>query len=445
MIREHRSLSIIQQQTQHNGTTSEYVPVGVAMNNVLSVTPMASCLGLRVPWAAKNVRCANVVKSLAGSLRCYAVRQDLRPLSTQIPLYKSTSGLQVGWRARPNTAQCFDQSCKQTTLLSRAAYAKAARPHKKVPQRHSPKQHNVNGVPVQEQTPTNREFREIFGPTVDRKTGDNVIRLLQAQRIAGTLDQGITARGLSEHMTANALAWLRVHKPVDEDAAIIARLDEEDRQTQHASKPRVYIPQQDPADSPLTSRSALQAIKEKRAKADAEADAERAANPTEVSASTNNITGKAVVARRTESAPWVQKYRAKAILSTSPEPPNLTHFQRLWASTLVTLSIVTLSILVAQNYTPPKRSARLFPDLPPAAATILALINVNFAVFLLWRIPPAWPVLNRYAMMIPGAPRAFSMIGAVFSHQRPVHLVSNMAFLWYFGSKCRRTFPGLFL
>lgn len=410
------------------------------MNNVLSVTSTASCLGLRVPWAAKNVRCANVVKSFAGSSRCTTTKQDLRLLSTGTSVYKSTIGIQLGWRARPNIPRYFDQLCKQTTLLSKAAYAKAARPHRKVPQRYSPIQHVAHGVPTQEQTPNDREFRGIFGPTVDKKTGHKVIQLLQAQRIAGTIDQGITAPGVSEHMTANALAWLRVHKPLDEDAAIIARLDKEDQ--------RVYIPQQNPADSHLSGHSALQAIKDQRDKAAAEAaqeaaaeaEAKRANAPPDASVPAPNTTGGAIVARRPEPA-WVQKYRAKAILSTSPEPPSMTHFQRLWPSTLLTLSVVTLSVLLAQNYTPPKRSARLFPYLPPAAATLLVLINVNFVVFLLWRVPPAWQVLNRYAMMIPGAPRAFSMIGAVFSHQRPLHLVSNMAFLWYFGSKCRRTFP----
>lgn len=414
------------------------------MNNVSSVTSTASCLGLRVPWAAKNVRCANLVRSLGGSLRCTAARQDLRPLSTGTPVYKATNGFE-GARTRPRAPRYFNASSKQTTLLSRAAYAKAVRSREQAPQPQSPKQHNANGVTAQKQTPSDREFGEIFGPTVARENGHNVLQVLQAQRIAGTLDQGITAPGVREHMLANALTWLRVHHPVDEDAAIIARLDEEDRQAELGSngseKAKVYIPQQDPEGSLLTGRSALEAIKAQREKADAEAAEKRANALTEINEPANNITGKPIVARRTESAPWVQKYREKALLSTASTPPEISHFQRLWPSTLVTLAIVGLSVLLAQNYTPPKRSARLFPDLPPAAATLLVLINLNFAVFLLWRLPVAWPVLNRYFMMIPATPRAFSMIGAVFSHQKPFHLVTNMVFLWYFGSKCRLALP----
>ncbi|MCJ1300844.1 hypothetical protein MMC08_003643 [Hypocenomyce scalaris] len=240
-------------------------------------------------------------------------------------------------------------------------------------------------------------------------------------------------------MIASALAWLRVNHPADEDAAIIARLEEEDRHRQLGSlgseKADLYIAQQDPEGTALSGRSALEAIRQRRENEEAEARERRAKALTEITAPANNITGKPVVARRSESAQWVQKYKQKAVLSTDVKPPEMSHWQRLWPSTLITFAIVGLSILLAQNYTPPKRSTRLFPDLPPAAATILALININFAVFLLWRLPPAWMFLNRYFMMIPGAPRAFSMIGAVFSHQKPLHLMTNMAFLWYFGSK----------
>ena len=415
------------------------------MNNVWSVTSTASCLGLRVPWAVKNVRSANLVKSVGSSWRCTAIWQNLRPLSTGTSLYKPANGLKAGRGTRPRAPNHLDGSGKQRTLLLRAAYADAARPHKQVPHHQGSKQSRRHGVPTQKSTPSEREFREIFGPTVDRKTGHNLLQVLQAQRIAGTFDKGITAPGVSEHMKANALTWLRVNHPVDEDAAIIARLDEEERQEQLESigseNAKVYIPQQGPEHTILSGRSALKAVKEQRKKEEAKAAERRAKTLTEINAPANNITGKPVVARRTEPAPWVQKYREKARLSTDEEPPNLSHWQRLWPSTLVTLAIVGLSVLLAQNYTPPKRSARLFPDLPPAAATILALININFAVFLLWRVPQAWGFLNRYFMMIPGAPRAFSMIGAVFSHQKPLHLFTNMAVLWYFGSKCRLIFP----
>ena len=409
------------------------------MNNVLSVTSTASCLGLRVPWPVKNVRCANLVDSVRSSLRSTAVWQHQRPLSTATPHSKPVNGLQAVSRGRLRAPSHFHGLEKQTILLPRAAYARAARPHKSVPLHHSRKQDTTstkNGVPIQKQTPSDREFREIFGSTVDRKTGNNLLRVLQAHRIAGTLDQDVNAPGVSQPMITNALTWLRVNQPVDEDAAIIARLDEEERQVQ-----KVYIPQQDPSHAVISGRSALAAIQAQRKKEEAEEAERRAKALTEVTAPANNTTDVALAARRAERAQWVQSYREKATITTGPEPPKMSHWQRLWPSTLFTLAVVGVSVLLAQNYTPPKRSARLFPDLPPAAATILALVNLNFVVFLLWRYPPAWPVLNRYFMMIPGAPRAFSMIGAAFSHQKPMHLVTNMAILWFFGSKCRLASP----
>ncbi|KAA6410930.1 MAG: hypothetical protein FRX48_05240 [Lasallia pustulata] len=401
------------------------------MNNVLSVTSTASCLGLRVPWAATNVRSANLVKSLLGSSRCTAVWQDLRPISTAKSICKSNDGLNAGWITRPRSPSNFDISGKQTTLLLRATYARGARPPKQVPQHQGPKHYNRHWAPTQKQTPSDREFAKIFGPTVDRKTGNKLLQVLQAQRIAGTLDEEITAPGVSEPMIANALNWLRANHPVDEDAAIMARLEAED-QPAGLEKGKPYNPQQAPEGSILSGRSVLESIKAQRKKDEAEAAEKQAESPPGTPTST---TGIHIVPRRTQPAPWVQKYREKATLSTTAEPPQLSHWQRLWPSTLVTLAIVALSVLLAQNYTPPKRSARLFPDLPPAAATLLALVNMNFVVFLLWRVPPAWPALNRYFMMIPGAPRGFSMIGAVFSHKGLWHLVTNMGILWFFGAK----------
>ena len=419
------------------------------MNHVLSVTSTASCVGLRVPLTAKNVRCIDFVKSLRGPPKCHGVWQGLRPLSSGTNSYRPVNGLGALAVPRPCAPNCLSGSARQTTLLLRKACAKTVRPYKQVPHYQSLEQNNRHKLSVKKPRPSDREFGEIFGPTVDRETGRNLLRILQAQRVSGTLDQAITAPGVSEHMIASALAWLRVNHPADEDAAIIARLEEEDRHRQLGSlgseKADLYIAQQDPEGTALSGRSALEAIRQRRENEEAEARERRAKALTEITAPANNITGKPVVARRSESAQWVQKYKQKAVLSTDVKPPEMSHWQRLWPSTLITFAIVGLSILLAQNYTPPKRSTRLFPDLPPAAATILALININFAVFLLWRLPPAWMFLNRYFMMIPGAPRAFSMIGAVFSHQKPLHLMTNMAFLWYFGSKCRLISSNVFL
>jgi rhomboid-like protein len=78
----------------------------------------------------------------------------------------------------------------------------------------------------------------------------------------------------------------------------------------------------------------------------------------------------------------------------------------------------------------------MWPSLPPAAATVFAIIGANATIFALWRLwPPAWRLLNRYFISVAAYPRVFSLVGAVFSHQTVAHLGMNMFVLWMFGTK----------
>ena len=113
----------------------------------------------------------------------------------------------------------------------------------------------------------------------------------------------------------------------------------------------------------------------------------------------------------------------------------MSKWQRLWPSAIVTSILLGLSYFFAQTYTPPQNSARLWPDIPPAAATIFSIIGANLAVFVLWHIPPAWRMLNKYFLAVPGYPYAMSMVGNVFSHQSLGHLGMNMFVLWMIGTK----------
>lgn len=102
---------------------------------------------------------------------------------------------------------------------------------------------------------------------------------------------------------------------------------------------------------------------------------------------------------------------------------------------MVTLVVVGLSVLFAQNYSPPPKSARLWPDMPPAAATIISLIVVNSVILVLWKFPPAWRFLNQNFLSTPVYPSAFSILGNVFSHQEVKHFLANMVVLWFIGTK----------
>jgi len=77
----------------------------------------------------------------------------------------------------------------------------------------------------------------------------------------------------------------------------------------------------------------------------------------------------------------------------------------------------------------------MFPDTPPAAATAMAIIGLNLGVYLLWKVPPAWRMLNRHFIIVNAWPRATSMIGSVFSHQTLKHLALNMGLLWFIGTR----------
>lgn len=286
--------------------------------------------------------------------------------------------------------------------------------------------------PTSELTPLSKaEIVKILSKDMDSMEGNSLLRQLQRQRVSGTLDEGVTAPAF---LSARALAWLRKNHPMDEDAAINARLDRELEEGNGIDV--VYKPQQDPEITDNYSRSVLDQIKElNKAKAaeaqeakEKEQAGKNAGGPT-----TLRTAPRAIVARRTESAEWVQKYKEKAT-STLKEPPKMTKFQRLWPSTLVTLAVIGLSALFAQNYIPPSRKARLWPEVPPAAATILTLISINFAVFLLWRLPPLWGFLNRYFTVIPAFPYSSSMVACFFSHQSFAHLAGNMLGLWLIGT-----------
>lgn len=77
----------------------------------------------------------------------------------------------------------------------------------------------------------------------------------------------------------------------------------------------------------------------------------------------------------------------------------------------------------------------MWPDTPPAAATIFAIMGINLGIFLLWKFPPAWRMLNRHFISSPLYPYAPSMVGTIFSHQSATHLLMNACILFIVGTK----------
>ncbi|KAL9077139.1 MAG: hypothetical protein Q9161_000405 [Pseudevernia consocians] len=274
------------------------------------------------------------------------------------------------------------------------------------------------------------EINAIFGPKVDRKDGIDLLERLQNHRHRGTLDQKLP---YPEALVDKGLTYLRAKHPLDEDAAIVARIDRE-------ADAEFRLPQTQIDQSPHAVSQFEKLRRENRERREEEAEKSKKETESrkslaeEIPKVGRRVTvrdGTALVQLRPEPE-WVRRYRDKAQMKELPEISTLA---RLLPSGLVTVAVITLAVLLAQNYQQPSRKARLWPDLPPAAATVMTIIGINIAVFVLWRLPPFWKFLNRNFLVVPAYPQSMSMLAACFSHQSFAHLLSNIIPLWLIGTR----------
>ena len=91
-----------------------------------------------------------------------------------------------------------------------------------------------SGVPTTEKPLSSTEINAIFGRgNVSATGGNRILAVLQGRRLSGTLDQDLPAditTSVRQATINRGLAWLRENVPVDEDAAILARVEREDRE-----------------------------------------------------------------------------------------------------------------------------------------------------------------------------------------------------------------------
>lgn len=272
------------------------------------------------------------------------------------------------------------------------------------------------------------EIKAVFGLKVDRRDGNDLLKRLQEHRHHGTLDQKLP---YPDALIDKGVTYLRAKYPFDEDAAILARIDRE--ADLEFRLPQTNIDQSPQAVSQFEKlmRENRERRKEEKAKQETENQESLAEKGPKAERRVTVRDGTALVQLRQEPE-WVQKYRDKAQMK---ELPETSAWAKLLPSGLVTLAVVTLAVLFAQSYKQPSRKARLWPDLPPAAATVITLIGVNVAVFVLWRLPPFWTFLNRYFLVVPAYPHSMSMLTACFSHQSFAHLLSNVIPMWLIGTR----------
>ena len=271
------------------------------------------------------------------------------------------------------------------------------------------------------------EIKKIFGNSMDIEKGAEVLMALQIRRIEGNIDQKLE---YPDAWIKRGLAYLRARLPMDEDAAVIARIDREIENSIGA--PQTSAVSQFEA---LRRRNEQKELERQRHEAEEEKELEtKSSNVTKGLQSRTTPAPDVAGRRKPAVAEWAQKYREKT--EQMELPPNITTVQRLLPSGVLVVTVVTLSLLFAKYYKAPSRDARLFPELPPAAATVLTIIAANVLVAFMWRIPPLWPLMYTTFAVAPMYPYARTMLGASFSHQQASHLFLNMFILWMLGTRC---------
>ena len=331
-----------------------------------------------------------------------------------------------------------------------------------------------------------RELYKIFGKeTPPPNVANRLLRILHARRVDGTLDiqppQDIL-RQLNDypHASADGLTWLRKNYPMDEDAAIIARIEREEAPqekenpaelVQRAGDLGLYKPQSGKYGAKLGKKGdvfgvseldRIRAENEAKAKQEeeafeariertmAETNAKAEAQAAELKQLTTEVEDKAghlipgsnrslgLEDSRGLRPPnvyerWNMKNAEAAIsklTADSPEIANMTKTRRILPSLLFTATGLLACYILSQYWTPPARLTRLWPSTSLAWATIFGLATANIAIFCLWwGFSPAWRLLNKYFIVVTATPVAGSMLGSVFSHQQGMHLLFNMGFL----------------
>lgn len=283
-----------------------------------------------------------------------------------------------------------------------------------------------------------KEIHKIFGPGLDDKRGNQLLNTVQKQRVTGTLDLPVSGPGITKGTISIALAWLRRAYPLDEDAAIVARLEREEEVVQG------WSPQQNANPDNLYGEGVFERVRakniaeqkraeeEEKARKEAE-DAGQNVGPLTTRQKAKELAKFKEAERSRESHAWREKYREAATISKG-DPVEPSTAKWLIPTTLFMTCAIALCAAFAMEYQPPAKNGRLFPDIPPAAATVGAIIALNLLFWGAWHFPPMWRFMNLNMLMIPVTPNPVALLGNIFSHQDFKHLAVNMVGIWFIGT-----------
>ncbi|RYP79501.1 hypothetical protein DL770_006640 [Monosporascus sp. CRB-9-2] len=325
---------------------------------------------------------------------------------------------------------------------------------------------DAKGLPFRKEDLNQREVNAIFGTHISAQSANQLLRIIHGRRVAGTLDDPELQRNTLQYGIEDklkALEYLRKNIPVDE--VINAGLRAEDElkvlEAQEGSEQEAEeefeetSPQNPPSqtqnkepqlptgrlprkggDSPYGESNFDRIRAENIAKREAEEKRleEERKKREEEEVKGNIGTLQTQQQKPKELSPLMKKYAERAT-SKLEAPPEMKKWERLLPALAMTVLICAAGAIFATTYNPPRQSWRLWPDVPPAAATCISLIGLNLVVWMLWKVPPLWAILNRYFILVAATPRPLQLVGAMFSHHNFGHLTANMLALWFFGTR----------
>jgi rhomboid-like protein len=318
-----------------------------------------------------------------------------------------------------------------------------------------------DGLAYRETPLSKEEVAELFNNQVHAAMANKILRVLHGRRVAGTLeDPSMSLPSVETGAVKVALAWLRKNVPVDEVECAGLRAEQELAAMESeivSDAERIGLYKSNSKSRSKVSKSAnrhapnstlrkdvygesgldkIRKLNEKKWEEEQAAEKKRQKQAAEINHNTGTLetlgARSSVELRRPGENPWLKYYLERAKILPD-KPLEMSVMQRISPSLLLTVGVILASLVFVAVYKPPKRADRLWPDMPPSAATITSIILINTVVLVAWRFPPALRLLNKNFMFYPGYPRAMALIGCMFSHQTLIHFASNMAVLWFVG------------
>ncbi|KAI0111595.1 rhomboid-domain-containing protein [Daldinia grandis] len=321
------------------------------------------------------------------------------------------------------------------------------------------------GLPFRKEDLNQREVNQIFGGGhLPASLANKLLRILHGRRVAGTLDDPNLRANTAQFSPADqrkALGYLRANIPVDEVINAGLRAEDElkyleqrdesgEQQTEETSLqgppsdtvtnetpiPTGRLPKINKTDSPygVSPLDRIRAHNIAKREAEEKRLEEERKKHEEEEALKNIGTLQTEQQKPKKLSPFVEKWAERAT-SDLEAPPEMKAWERLLPQFIMTILVLAGCAAYAIIYTPPRRSARLWPTIPPAAATCLAIVGINLTVWVCWSLPPLWGLLNRYFIVIAATPRPLQLVGAIFSHHKFTHVALNMVVFWFFGTR----------